>query len=84
MSIPDAPRDLEKAARCGEPSYVWREGQERRLHMLLEAAGQRISGVVLENGCGIGMYVEHIAPHAGVLIGLEYDQERAGQAARAT
>lgn len=67
----------DKAALCGEPSYVWRTGQERRLHMLLEAAGQRIKGRVLENGCGIGMYVEHLATHAGQVVGLEYDFERA-------
>jgi len=74
------PRDLSKAAACGEPSYVWRAGQERRLQMILHAAGDRISGRVLENGCGIGMYVRHLSPHAGRVIGLEYDFERARQA----
>lgn len=73
-------RDLEKAAQRGEPSYVWRAGQERRLGMILAAAGERISGRVLENGCGIGMYIERLAPHAGLVIGLEYDFERARQA----
>ena len=34
-------RDLEKAALRGEPSYVWRAGQERRLEMILAAAGER-------------------------------------------
>ena len=32
---------LQKAALRGEPSYVWRAGQERRLAMILEAAGER-------------------------------------------
>ena len=73
-------RDLEKAALRGEPSHVWRAGQERRLRMILEAAGERISGRVLENGCGVGMYIEHLTPHAGVVVGLEYDFERARQA----
>ena len=73
-------RDLEKAALRGEPSYVWRAGQERRLSMTLEAAGERISGWALENGCGVGMYIEHLTPHAGVVVGLEYDFERARQA----
>jgi len=73
-------RDLEKAARCGEPSYVWRAGQERRLRMILDAAGERIAGRLLENGCGVGMYVERLAPHAGAIIGLEYDFTRARQA----
>lgn len=69
-------RDLEKAARCGEPSYIWRRGQERRLQMVLEAAGERIQGRVLDNGCGVGMYVEHLTPYGGQVIGMEYDFER--------
>jgi len=73
-------RDLEKAALRGEPSYVWRAGQERRLQMILDAAGERLRGRMLENGCGVGMYVEKLAPHAGTVIGLEYDFERAVEA----
>jgi SAM-dependent methyltransferase len=73
-------RDLEKAALRGEPSYVWRAGQERRLHMILEAAGSRIEGYVLENGCGVGTYVRHLAPFGGKVFGLEYDFERTVQA----
>jgi SAM-dependent methyltransferase len=73
-------RDFDKAARCGEPSYVWRAGQERRLQMILDAAGGRVSGLLLENGCGVGMYVEQLAPYADQIVGLEYDFERAGEA----
>ncbi len=73
-------RNLEKAALRGEPSYVWREGQERRLHMILDAAGERRSGMWLENGCGVGMYVNHLLPFVGKVIGLEYEFERASQA----
>lgn len=73
-------RDLQKAAQCGEPSYVWRAGQTRRLDMILEATGDQLKGRVLENGCGVGMYVEHLAPAAGQVIGLEYDFERAREA----
>jgi SAM-dependent methyltransferase len=73
-------RDLEKAALCGEPSYVWRAGQERRLRMILSAGGEHLSGRVLENGCGVGMYLEHLAPQVGSIIGLEFDPERARQA----
>lgn len=77
--------DIEKAARCGEPSYVWRAGQERRLAMIRAAAGERIIGPILENGCGVGMYVEKLARHAQApVVGLEYDFERACQAAGAT
>ena len=73
-------RDMDKAALRGEPSYVWRAGQERRLEMIVNAAGKRIKGRVLENGCGVGMYVEHLAPYGGQVIGLEYDFERAAEA----
>jgi hypothetical protein len=55
-------RNLEKAALRGEPSYVWRAGQKRRLGMILLAAGDRVRGQILENGCGVGMYVEHLTP----------------------
>ena len=72
-------RDLEKAALCGEPSYVWRAGQERRLAMILQAAGERIQGRVLEDGCGVGRYVEHLAI-GGEVVGLEYDFARAVEA----
>ena len=40
-------RDLEKAALRGEPSYVWRAGQERRLQMILDTAGERVHGRVI-------------------------------------
>jgi len=73
-------RNMEKAALRGEPSYVWRAGQARRLEMIVCAAQERIHGVILENGCGVGMYVEHMAPLGGRIFGLEYDFERAHEA----
>jgi len=73
-------RNLDKAALRGEPSYVWRAGQQRRLEMIVQAAGDRIQGHILENGCGVGMYVEHLSPFGGTVIGLEYDFERAAEA----
>jgi len=73
-------RDMQKAALRGEPSYVWRAGQQRRLDMIVHAAGQRIGGLVLENGCGVGMYVEQLTGLGSRVIGLEYDFERAAEA----
>jgi len=70
-------RDLDKAALRGEPSYVWRAGQTRRLEMIVHAAGVCIKGRVLENGCGVGMYVEKLSGFGGTVIGLEYDSQRA-------
>jgi len=73
-------RDFDKAALRGEPSYVWRAGQQRRLDMIVRAAEDRIEGKILENGCGVGMYVEHLSPFGGTVVGLEYDFERAAEA----
>lgn len=75
-------RDLKKAALRGEPSYVWRAGQERRLRMIQQAAGPCASGWVLDNGCGVGAYLEHLAQDATLAFGLEYDMERAIKAGR--
>ncbi len=75
-------RDLDKAALRGEPSYVWRPGQQRRLEMIVRGAGERIRGSILENGCGVGMYVEQLSRLGGRVIGLEYDSERASEAAQ--
>jgi SAM-dependent methyltransferase len=72
----------EKAALRGEPSYVWRVGQKRRLQMIREAAGARIHGRVLDNGCGVGAYLLRLAQETTSAYGLEFDMERALEAAR--
>jgi SAM-dependent methyltransferase len=77
-------RDLERAALRGEPSYVWRAGQERRLQMILTAAGERAHGRVLDDGCGLGLYLECLATRARFACGVEYDAERAAQAGKRT
>ena len=71
-----------KAALRGEPSYVWRAGQQRRLDLILAAAQQRASGRILEDGCGVGMYLGRLARGAQAVIGLEIEHER-GLEARA-
>ena len=73
-------RDMEKAALRGEPSYVWRAGQQRRLDMIVRAAKDRIHDRVLEDGCGVGMYVERLAGLGSRVTGLEFDFERAREA----
>lgn len=80
MSAAAGARDLEKAARCGEPSYVWRAGQQRRLEMIAAAVQERLRGLILDNGCGLGMYVEHLAPYGGRVVGMEYELQRAVEA----
>lgn len=64
------------AARCGEPSYVWRAGQERRFTMIRATAGERLHGRVLEVGCGVGQYLAHLEQAATQAVGLEYEYER--------
>lgn len=72
-----------KAALRGEPSYVWRAGQQRRLELILAAAAGREKGQVLDNGCGLGMYLQRLAPLAERAAGLEYEFERAAEAGQA-
>jgi SAM-dependent methyltransferase len=73
---------LQKAALRGEPSYIWRAGQERRLQMIRQAAGTRGRGRVFEDGCGVGQYLARLAQNASQAAGLEIDLERAGEAHR--
>lgn len=84
MSTPSRPLYTEpasyKAARCGEPSYIWRAGQQRRFQMILAAMEGLEVNRLLDNGCGVGMYVHHLAECAYRVTGLEYDYERAQEA----
>lgn len=68
---------LIKAALRGEPSYLWREGQARRLRMIREAGEDRLQGRILDNGCGVGLYSLHLRQTANQVVSLEYDFERA-------
>jgi SAM-dependent methyltransferase len=74
------PRDLQKAALRGEPSYVWRDGQRRRLQMILDATGDRTQGRLLVDGCGVGMYLHHLNPDFSEAIGLDIEFERLQEA----
>lgn len=69
----------DKAALRGEPSYVWRAGQERRLQMIRDAAGDRLQGVVFENGVGLGAYLVRLAEDARQAVGLDVELERTRQ-----
>ncbi|MHB8855722.1 MAG: class I SAM-dependent methyltransferase [Bellilinea sp.] len=77
-------RQLQKAAERGEPSHVWRAGQERRLSMIREAAGDRLNGRVFVDGCGLGTYLEKLAVSANPAIGLDIEHERTVQARQKT
>lgn len=75
------PPDLPKAALRGQPSYVWRAGQERRLQLIVRAAGERALGRVLDNGCGVGEYLSRLAAAARTSHGVELEGDRAVLAA---
>jgi SAM-dependent methyltransferase len=70
------PQPSDKAALRGEPSYVWRAGQERRLKMIRAAAPQLENGTILENGCGIGMYVAKLRQFSPHVFGFDYELDR--------
>ena len=64
-----------KAALRGEPSYVWRFGQNRRLDMILKALPLDARRILVD-GCGLGMYVQHLAELGYNTIGLDIDFDR--------
>ncbi len=68
----------EKAALRGEPGYVWRSGQERRLNMMREWSD--LHGRILDNGCGLGTYLDALSPYSQQRFGLEVEPERASKA----
>lgn len=69
------------AALRGEPSYVWRAGQERRLGMI--AQWTRLERArVLVAGCGVGMYARQIKrryTHSVTAFDIEIDRARAAR-----
>lgn len=69
-----------KAALRGEPGYVWRSGQVRRLQMIERWAADRLHGRILDNGCGLGTYLNALQPFSQQRIGLEVEPDRAQQA----
>jgi SAM-dependent methyltransferase len=73
-----------KAALRGEPSYIWRAGQDRRLQMILDYAGGCLPGRLLDNGCGVGTYLDHLSPYVGTVVGLDFEHERVIQAHRSS
>ena len=67
----------ERAALRGNPSFVWRAGQDRRLEMIIRwgmPAGQR-TGAVLVDGCGVGMYIKALRPYAEMVCGIDIEAE---------
>lgn len=72
------------AADLGEPSYVWRAGQDRRWQMIAEWSRLHTARRILDFGTGIGLYLQKFAEreHLDVVAGTEYEFERAMRAAQ--
>src|SRR5438067_9546983 len=63
------------AARLGEPSYVWRSGQERRLQLIRRFV--RLEDAwILDVGCGLGTYVERFLNYSPHAYGIDVSQQR--------
>ena len=70
---------LEKAARLGAPSWVWRAGQQRRLDLVRRYVPLE-GRCILDIGCGVGMYLRALRQYSKSVVGLELDHARAMQA----
>jgi len=71
------------AVALGNPSFVWRFGQDRRLslirqHVPLEGAR------ILDVGCGLGVYVRKFREFSERVVGIDVDPKRLREGARTT
>jgi len=66
---------METAASRGLPSFVWRAGQERRFDMVRRWASLQ-GAVVLDVGCGVGMYTVALRRDTPHVFGIEIEFER--------
>jgi SAM-dependent methyltransferase len=67
----------------GNPSFVWRFGQDRRLNLIRQYApleGARI----LDIGCGLGVYVRKFREFSDRVCGIDIDPKRLREGARTT
>ena len=67
----------------GNPSFVWRFGQDRRLNLIRHFApleGARI----LDVGCGLGVYVRKFRELSDRVYGIDIDAKRLREGARTT
>ncbi len=74
--------DLDKAAQRGEPSHVWRFGQNRRLNLIVESLSIDTRRILVD-GCGFGMYVRHLAELGYNTVGLDIEFERVREGTQA-
>jgi SAM-dependent methyltransferase len=64
-----------EAASRGEPSYVWRSGQERRLDLIRRFVPLE-GRWILDVGCGLGTYVRRFREFSGHVVGIDVEVKR--------
>lgn len=69
----------EQAALRGNPSFVWRAGQERRLAMVRQYVPLE-GRLVLDVGCGLGMYTSAFLRYTPRVFGVEIEAARSREA----
>lgn len=67
------------AARLGNPSFVWRSGQDRRLAIIERYVALR-DRRVLDLGCGLGEYVRAFARRGAHAVGTDIAGDRLAEA----
>ncbi len=61
-----------RAAVRGNPSFVWRAGQERRLRRILDWAPRPLARILVD-GCGVGLYVRALQMHVPEVHGVDIE-----------
>ncbi len=73
--MPQAPTTATEQIALGNPSFVWRTGQDRRLNLIRRYVDLE-DARVLDIGCGIGTYVRKLDELAGRAYGVDIDPAR--------
>jgi SAM-dependent methyltransferase len=67
----------------GNPSFVWRFGQDRRLNLIQQYAPLE-QARILDIGCGLGVYVRKFREFSDRVYGIDIDAKRLREGARTT
>ena len=70
----------DRTALRGNPSFVWRAGQERRLQMILDWTPKPLRRALV-NGCGVGLYLRALQNFVPEVHGMDIEGEHLRAAA---
>ena len=71
----------DRTALRGNPSFVWRAGQERRMQMILDWTPKPLRRALV-NGCGVGLYLRALQNSVPEVHGMDIEGEHLRAAAR--